>query len=107
MVLTLPELRHVVLDAAEVKGEAPFAVGEHYVSFLREEPPPEGVADFSEVERGGEAAVVRGRAVHLLVRDKESFQSAKLPGLVERRLGVATARNLRVVAELDRRWGPG
>lgn len=108
VVLTLPELRQVVLDAAEAAAGSPFVVGEHYVSFLREALTPEGRAEFSALERDGEAAVVGSRAVHLLVRERESFQAAKLPGLVERRLGVATARNLRVVAELDRRWGgPG
>lgn len=105
VVLTLPELAAVAADADEVAGAAPFAVGAHYVSFLREEPGPEAVAAFTAIEAKGETAVVRSRAVHLLVAEAGNYRGAKLPGAVEKHLGVATNRNLTVVRELVRRWG--
>lgn len=105
VVLTLPELGRVAAEADEVAGQAPFAVGAHYVSFLTEDPDPAGLARFAALEAKGEYAVVRGRTVHLLVDAKDQLHTAKLPAAVERHLGVATNRNLRVVAELARRWG--
>lgn len=103
VVLTLPELRQVVADAEEVAAAAPFVVEAHYISFLTEDPTPEGLVDFAAQEASGEAAVVRGRAVHLLMDATDQMRNAKLPGRIERRLGVATNRNLRVVADLARR----
>ncbi|MGO1166496.1 MAG: DUF1697 domain-containing protein [Janibacter sp.] len=105
VVLALPELRQVATDAEEVAARVPFAVEAHYVSFLKGEPTPEGLADFAAQEAKGEAAVVRGRAVHLLMDATDQMRNAKLPGRIERRLGVATNRNLTVVRELERRWG--
>lgn len=105
VVLTLPELATVAAEAVEVAGEAPFVIGGQYVSFLREEPDADAVAAFTALGAKGEHAVVRGRAVHLMVTASEDFRAARLPALVERHLGVATNRNLRVVTELARRWG--
>ncbi|WP_338749819.1 DUF1697 domain-containing protein [Janibacter alittae] len=105
IVLALPELGRVVADAEEVAGQAPFAVGAHYVSFLKEEPSAEALAAFTAREAKGESAVVRGATVHLLVAEGGAYHSAKLPGRVEKDLGAATNRNLTVVAELARRWG--
>lgn len=105
VVLTAAELATVAAEAAEVAGEAPFVVAAHYVSFLREEPSAEAVAAFTAREAKGETAVVRGRTVHLMVAETANYRGAKLPGAVERDLGVATNRNLTVVAELAHRWG--
>lgn len=107
VVLTLDELARVAAEAGEVAGQAPFAVGAHYVSFLKEELAPDAVAAFTAREAKGEIAVVRGRTVHLLVAEEANYRGAKLPGPVERDLGVATNRNLTVVTELARRWGYG
>ncbi|WEV77621.1 DUF1697 domain-containing protein [Janibacter cremeus] len=104
VVLTLDELAGVAVEADAVAGEAPFAVGAHYVSFLREEPGAEAVAAFTAREAKGETAVVRGRTVHLMVAEGGAYHAAKLPAAVERDLGVATNRNLTVVRELARRW---
>lgn len=105
MVLTPAELVAVAADADEVARQAPFAVGAHYVSLLREEPSEEAVATFTAREAPGECAVVRGRTVHLMIDASDRYHSAKLPGRVEQDLGVGTNRNLTVISELARRWG--
>lgn len=105
VVLTLDELAAVAAEADAVAGEAPFAIGAHYVSLLKEDPSPDAVAAFTAREAKGESAAVRGRTVHLLVAEAENYRGATLPGKVERDLGVATNRNLTVVRELARRWG--
>lgn len=104
VVLTPDELAGVAADAADVAGEAPFAVAAHFVSFLKEDPGPEAVADFTSREHDGEYAVVRGRAVHLMLDTADRYRTARLPVTVEKVLGVATNRNLTVVSELARRW---
>lgn len=103
VVLTTAELATVAAEADEVAGAAPFDVAAQFVSFLRHEPTAEGLAEFAEQEAKGESAVVRGRAVHLMMDTAERYRTAKLPGRVEKRLGIATNRNRTVVAELDRR----
>lgn len=105
VVLTLAELSRVAAEADEAAGQAPFDVGAHYVSFLKEEPSAEALAAFTAREAKGETAVVRGATVHLLVAEGGAYHSAKLPGRVEKDLGAATNRNLTVVGELARRWG--
>ncbi len=105
LVLTPAELVAVAADATEVAAQAPFAVGAQYVSFLKEDPDEEAVAAFLALEAEGETAVVRGRAVHLLLDAGDRYHGATLPGKVERRLGVGTNRNVKVVRELARRWG--
>ena len=107
LVLTLDELRCVIEDARRVAQGSRLEVAEHYVSLLREEPSPESAAAYSAVVATGEEAHVIGRAVHLLVDQPAAYRTAKLPAVLERHLGVATNRNLRVTAELDRRWGGG
>lgn len=107
IVLTPAELVQVAADAADVAGAAPFAVGAQYVSFLAEEPGADVAAELAEQEAKGESATLRGRAVHFLVDERDSYHTAKLPSRVERRLGVSTNRNVTVVRELARRWGAG
>lgn len=105
LVLTPAELVQVAADAAEVAREAPFEVGAQYVSFLKAAPSEEVLADVAAQEAKGESAVVRGRAAHFLVAERDSYHTAKLPARLERRLGVSTNRNVTVVSELARRWG--
>jgi len=104
VVLTPAELRQVHADAVSL--ELP-VVGEHvrrYVTFLKE-PATSEVAQLLEGLRAdGEAARVMGRAVHVWVRD--GYQSARINNArIERLLGVATTRDLKVVATLADRWG--
>ena len=104
VVLNLDELRRLAADAASVAEGSPLDVGAHYVSLLREEPSADR---FHAVQAKGEEAHLIGRAVHLLVAAPADYTSAKLPAAVERHLGVATNRNLRVIADLVRRWAGG
>jgi hypothetical protein len=74
-----------------------------YVSLLKHDPTPEAVASFGAVTAPGEHSWVSGRAVHLAREDRDQ-QSTITNATVEKHLGVATNRNLTVVAELARRW---
>jgi len=100
MVVSPAELRQVVADAEEIgAGHA----GTRYVSFLKVEPDPAAVEALEARSGRGERVVVRGRAAHLLVG--EQAHTARLSNaVVERHLGVATNRNVRVVATLVERW---
>jgi hypothetical protein len=52
----------------------------------------------------GERAVVDGRGVHLLLG--KDYHTARLDNaLVEKHLGVATNRNLKVIRTLAQKWG--
>jgi hypothetical protein len=58
------------------------------------------------VDAEGERLVVRGRGAHLLMDERDSYHTARLSNdYVEKRLGVATNRNVRVIRELATRWG--
>lgn len=103
VVLSPAELR-AVHDAAlalssPVEGEV-----RRYVTFLRDPPDPVAAAAVDALVVPGEAARVVGRAVHVWVRD--GYQGARLGNArIERLLGVATTRDLKVVAALADRWG--
>ncbi|GAA4678068.1 DUF1697 domain-containing protein [Nocardioides nanhaiensis] len=106
--LTDAELRRVVEDAASLADRLPEG-GTHYVSLLKAEPDAATVAAVQELAdaagEGAGAAVVLppSRAVHLLVGDP--YHAARLTNAeVERTLGVATNRNLRVLAALVEKW---
>lgn len=99
--LTLQELRAIAADIAELGAGHD---GNHYVSILRDDPTPEAVAALEAAGRGGERAIVRGRAVHLLLG--ENYQRARLTNAaVERHAGVATNRNARVMTAMAAKWG--
>lgn len=101
VVMTAAEMRDVVEHAAEFS--APGDDVGHHVSFLKAEPTAEAVAALQAAARDDERAVVRGRAAHLLLG--ADYHRAKLTNaLVERHLGVATARRITVVREVARRW---
>ncbi len=103
VVLTPRELAGVHADALAL--EAPVA-GEvrRYVTFVKQPVTPEAAAEIEAIDVEGEAARAVGRAVHVWVRD--GYQNARLANaLLERRLGVATTRDLKVVSTLARRWG--
>ena len=99
--LTLQELRAIAADIAELGAGHD---GNHYVSILRDDPTPEAVAALEAAGRDGERAIVRGRAVHLLLG--ENYQRARLTNTaVERHAGVATNRNARVMTAMAAKWG--
>jgi uncharacterized protein (DUF1697 family) len=105
VVLTTKELRQVYEDAAGLA--APIEVRDglrRYVTLLREEPEDTAAAEIERLTYDGEAAVVRGRAVHVWVRD--GYQNARINNVrIEKRLGVATTRDLKVITTLAKRWG--
>jgi uncharacterized protein (DUF1697 family) len=78
--------------------------GLHYVSLLKEEPSAELVEKIESAGKGEESARVGGRAVHLLLG--ANYHEAKLSNSsVEKLMGVATNRNLKVIRTVAEKWG--
>lgn len=105
------EVPTVVMGAAEMQAlveraadfSAPGDDPGHHVSFLKAEGSAEAVAALQAAAGEGERAIVEGRVVHLLLGPQ--YHLARLTNaLVERHLGVATARRITVVREVTRRW---
>ncbi len=101
---TLPELRQIAADAAEIAGRLTFD-GErrHYISLLKTEPDDEPSRSLEALSTDLAIAVVRGRAVHLIL-DTAYHETGLGNAQVERSLGVATNRNLTVIRALAQRW---
>jgi uncharacterized protein (DUF1697 family) len=105
------EVPTIVLTPAELTAVAAFAEkvgrghsGRQYVSLLREAPSAASVKKLGGLGTDGERAVVDGRGVHLLLGD--SYHESTLDNaLVEKHLGVATNRNVRVITALAEKWG--
>ena len=77
----------------------------HYVSLLAEPPSKSAARDLEERSDDGEEVRVGTRAAHLMLTAKQ-YHEAKLGNAeVERHLGVATNRNLTVIAKLAEKWG--
>lgn len=103
VVLTPAELRRVHEDARSLDLPVDGDV-RRYVTFLKQPVPPDAAEEIARMEVEGEAARAIGRAVHVWVRD--GYQNARLNNAtLERKLGVATTRDLKVVAALAERWG--
>jgi uncharacterized protein (DUF1697 family) len=100
IVLSQAELCRVVDDAEELGEDHE---GRHYVSLLKQEPDPEAARTLEARTTAEERVVVRGRAVHLLVRESY-LDSMTTNATVERLLGVATNRNLTVLSAVRRKW---
>ena len=97
---TPEEIARIAADADEI-GDG--HEGRHYVSLLKQEPTAEGRAALEAAAGDGERAVVRGRAVHLLLGP--AYHTARLGNdAVERALGVATNRNVTVIRTLAGKW---
>lgn len=106
--LTPAEVRSVVEDADALDAELG-GVAAHYVSLLKAEPGPEVLA--AVVDESGQAAYdgehvwVRGRAVHLALQERGGYHRARFSNAwVEKRLGVATNRNLTVLRAIAATW---
>lgn len=105
VVLTPAELAAIAADAEELAA-AHERLGMQYVSLLKEAPTAAQVREIESVEVEGERLVVRGRGAHLLMDERDSYHTARLSNdYVEKRLGVSTNRNVRVIRELASRWG--
>lgn len=106
VVVTAAELRSVYDDAMslEVPVDAPVEELRRYVTLLKEPPAASAVEELEALSDDGEAVRVRGRAAHLWMRS--GYQNAKLNNArVEKLLGVATTRDLKVITTLAERWG--
>jgi uncharacterized protein (DUF1697 family) len=100
IVFTPAEICAIVDDAEEVAGDHG---GSHYVSLLKNEPTAATAREFESLGDERDFARVRGRVVHLLVMDP--YHHARLSNAdVEKTLGVATNRNLRVIRTLAEKW---
>lgn len=104
VVLTLRELRQVADDAVRFAAAHPEA-GAYYVSLLQQDPDPATVTAFCERWNGPDHALVSGRAVHLLLAQRNNYHASSLNGdTVERAFGTATNRNARVIATVAEKW---
>ena len=103
LVLTPAELRQVYDDAMALDPRLP---GEprRYVTFLKTDPPAEAVGEINDWNFDGERARVVGRAVHVWL-NKPTHQARFSNARFEKTLGVATTRDLKVVAAMAERWG--
>jgi uncharacterized protein (DUF1697 family) len=100
-VVTPKELTAIAAHAEKV-GKAHH--GLHYVSLLKDAPTAAAVAKLDGAGKEGERAEVDGRGVHLLLG--KDYHTAKLSNaVVEKHLGVATNRNLKVISTLAEKWG--
>lgn len=98
IVFTQRELAAVAEEAAAFDHP-----GKHYVSLLKEVPSAEAIAQVEAAGTADEVARVGGRAVHLLLG--ENYHEARLTNAaIEKRLGVATNRNLTVIRALAEKW---
>ena len=105
------EVPTIVFTPAEVTAIAEEATefakdhdGVHFVSLLRDEPTDELVEAIEAAGKGEESARVGGRAVHLLLG--ANYHEARLSNAtVEKLMGVATNRNLKVIRTVAEKWG--
>ncbi len=103
VVFTPTELRQVYADAAGLAAPLSGDV-RRYVTLLRTPAPPKAAAEIEAIELEGEAARAVGRAVHLWIRD--GYQNSRINNArIEKLLGVATTRDLKVITTLAQRWG--
>ncbi len=100
---TPDELTTILADADELASRVP--VARQYVSLLKEPAPAEAALALEAHQAAGEHAWVRDRAVHIVLEHHDGYhQATTTNALVEKRLGVATNRNLNVVREVVARW---
>ena len=102
IVFTAQEFAALAAEARALSAARPGLV-RHYVYLLQEELTPEVAAQVEATSGPLGEMIVRGRAAHALLGPGyadgtvDPLRAAKL-------LGVATNRNLNVVAGLDERW---
>lgn len=106
IVFTLKELAEVVADADELGGQM-VGLGRHYVSLLKDEPDAGAISAVEAASSDLEVMRVRGRAAHLLMRERDRYHESQFGNAwLEKRLGVATNRNLTVLRQVLAKWGP-
>jgi uncharacterized protein (DUF1697 family) len=100
IVLTPRELAKVYAEALALEVSAQ----RRYLTFLKEEPGTDAAAELDAWEAPGEGARVLGRAVYWWI-DHPNADARMSNARVERKVGPATTRDLKVVATLAERWG--
>lgn len=101
---TPAEVRDITVDAEELAAGMD-DLGMQYVSLLRDEPSAAVRREAESASTESERLVIRGRAAHLLMAQRDSYHQAALSNAwVEKRLGVATNRNLRVLRTISEKW---
>ena len=100
IVMTPEELTRLYADAVGVGVEAQ----RRYLTLLKADPPPDLVAEIDSWDAPGEGARVLGRAVYWWL-DHPNAAAKMSNARVEKRLGTATTRDLKVIATLAGRWG--
>jgi uncharacterized protein (DUF1697 family) len=94
------ELCAIADEAEEIADGHP---GTHYVSLLKEEPSASLARKLEALSNDRDLARVRGRAVHLVIADP--YHQGRLTNAeVEKALGVATNRNLKVIRAIVEKW---
>lgn len=102
IVLSPAELTAVARDADEIAAATPYTYG-HYVSFLKSAPDAAATALVEGWSGDGETFVVRDRAVHMLY-DLAYHEAKHSNAQLEKAVGVATNRNVKVVRALVEKW---
>jgi uncharacterized protein (DUF1697 family) len=100
VVFTPAELCAIADEADDVADGHP---GTHYVSLLKKEPTAALAREIEALSTDRDVARVRGRAVHLVITDP--YHHARLTNAtIEKQLGVATNRNLKVIRAIADKW---
>ena len=99
VVLTLEDLGRVVDEATQTPD-----VKRTYVTLLKKAPPQDVVHDLDSWSEKDEGARVGHRAVHWWA-DHDMHAGKLSNAVVEKRLGVATTRTLKVVRTIHEKWG--
>jgi uncharacterized protein (DUF1697 family) len=103
MVFSPAELSQLATDADEIGTKHPYEYG-HYLSLLKKAPSAASARSLEALSGGGETLVVRDRAVHLLY-DIPYGEAKNSNAQVEKALGPATNRNVKVIRTLAEKWG--
>lgn len=101
--LTPKELTALAEDVESLAARHPAEHG-HYVSLLKRPATPDQVATVENHGFDDEVVVVRGQAVHFLY-GKPYHEARMSNAAVEKRIGVATNRNAKVIRALAAKWG--
>lgn len=101
---TVEELRAVVADADDLAAAFP-DMAASYVSLLKEEPGEDVRREVEAASTATERLAIRGRAAHLLLAERGTYHLASLSNAsLEKRLGVATNRNMTVLRAIADKW---
>ena len=104
IVFGLTELAELV-GQAQALAERAGSLERHHVMLLREAVPPAVTAEIEAPSRPGIQLVVHGRSVNMMWTQAVAGDVDPLGAARSRTLGLGTARNVRVLTEIVRRWG--